>query len=277
MIKAMSKIDHKLRAQTIGASEIAAVIGLSEYKTPLEVWLEKTGRKPPFEGNEHTKRGNLQEDMILTWMDGEISGTIVPNSKPFILEDEIASATPDGFEIDHKARPVAVVECKSTLKRIVTIQDDAPHFWLQCQWQMLVTGVRKAHLAIFGPLVSDYQRFEIEYNEAYCREVLQQATEWWEKHVVGDIPPPPVTEADALTMWPKDDGSTLEADPGFVELTRLYSELNAAKCNLEEQMQEARQRIVIAMGAAERAKFDGKTVCTWKADKNGVRKFKVYA
>lgn len=35
------------RIHSIGASEVAAAVGLSPFKTPLELWQEKTGRKVP--------------------------------------------------------------------------------------------------------------------------------------------------------------------------------------------------------------------------------------
>ncbi|MCX2499574.1 YqaJ viral recombinase family protein, partial [Plesiomonas shigelloides] len=34
-----------IRQQGIGSSDAAAAIGLSRYKSPLTLWLEKTGRK----------------------------------------------------------------------------------------------------------------------------------------------------------------------------------------------------------------------------------------
>lgn len=35
------------RKKGIGASECAIVLGLCKYKSPYELWLEKTGRKEP--------------------------------------------------------------------------------------------------------------------------------------------------------------------------------------------------------------------------------------
>jgi len=49
--------DHEARKRSIGASEIAAILECNENMSPLDVWLVKTVRKPPFEVNEHTKRG----------------------------------------------------------------------------------------------------------------------------------------------------------------------------------------------------------------------------
>ncbi len=42
----MLTLEQKAIRQTgLGATDCAAVMGLSPYKTPYELWLEKTGRK----------------------------------------------------------------------------------------------------------------------------------------------------------------------------------------------------------------------------------------
>ena len=35
-----------VRNKGVGGSDAAVAVGLSQYKSPLELWLEKTGRKP---------------------------------------------------------------------------------------------------------------------------------------------------------------------------------------------------------------------------------------
>src|SRR3954468_14878507 len=50
----------------IGGSDIAAILGLSRYKTPLAVWAEKTGQVEPNEGPEklHLTLGRRLEAVI---------------------------------------------------------------------------------------------------------------------------------------------------------------------------------------------------------------------
>ena len=42
----------KIRAQGIGSSDAAVAVGLSPYKSPLSLWLEKTNRKPAVDLSE---------------------------------------------------------------------------------------------------------------------------------------------------------------------------------------------------------------------------------
>jgi predicted phage-related endonuclease len=49
------------RQKYLGASEIAAVLGIDKWRTPLDIYNSKLGLIAPFEGNNHTERGNRLE------------------------------------------------------------------------------------------------------------------------------------------------------------------------------------------------------------------------
>ena len=42
----------ELRKQGIGGSDTSVVCGISRYKSPVELWLDKTGQLPPQEAGE---------------------------------------------------------------------------------------------------------------------------------------------------------------------------------------------------------------------------------
>ncbi len=55
---------HQARARGLGGSDIAAVLGLSRYRTPYEVWLEKTGQAVQESGeSEPAYWGQVLEDV----------------------------------------------------------------------------------------------------------------------------------------------------------------------------------------------------------------------
>ncbi len=65
MVKMVSTLDPTFdRSTGIGASEVAALLGLDPRKTPLSLWLDKTGNAPPFEGNRFTEMGQRCEPVI---------------------------------------------------------------------------------------------------------------------------------------------------------------------------------------------------------------------
>jgi len=48
----------------IGGSDAPVVCGVSKYKSPLELWSEKTGQHPPKEAGEPAYWGTLLESLI---------------------------------------------------------------------------------------------------------------------------------------------------------------------------------------------------------------------
>jgi len=58
----MINLQH--RKNGLGASESAAALGYSQYQTPLDIYREKLGLAPPFEGNAYTLRGSRLEDIV---------------------------------------------------------------------------------------------------------------------------------------------------------------------------------------------------------------------
>jgi len=268
-------LDHEARKSRIGASEVAAILGHNENMSPLDVWLVKTGRKPHFEGNEHTRRGNRQEAQILQWLSEDLgpSWSVYSNVTTFKYEDsEIAYSTPDGKIASSETEIFeSIAEAKSTLKTIRS-EYEIPLTWIiQTQWQMLCTGLKKCHLAIFGPMVSNYQRFEINYNEPLALELLRQAEEWWQVHIVGDKMPDPINESDCKLLWPTDDGSTIEASQPLYEAIAQYRDLKEFEKQNTKRLEALRQRIVLAIGGAKSVRYAGQFIASYSTDKRGQR------
>ena len=56
---------HEHRAKYRNASEAGAVMGVSPYQTPRELWESKNGMGKPFQGNVATDYGNAMEPKAL--------------------------------------------------------------------------------------------------------------------------------------------------------------------------------------------------------------------
>ena len=117
--------DHwrKLRSQGIGASEVAAVINKNPYKTPYELWMDKTGRNPEFEGNKFTRAGKILEDAIVRFFKEEKPNiNIVPGFEDNILfvdrERPYLRVTPDRVLQFEDIKQTGPLECKNTMMRI---------------------------------------------------------------------------------------------------------------------------------------------------------------
>ena len=275
-------IDHEARKKSIGASEIAAVLGCNRYMSPMDVWLVKTGREAPFTGNEHTRRGQRQEAQIIDWLREELQDEnveILTNFEPISLKDTIATATPDGIIIPFtdsldsilnswmyvagiQLAQCCIVEAKSTLRRVNCVEEiDISHL-MQTQWQMGVTGIPNAKLCLFGPMVSDYQCFDIRFDPELFAKMLKQATEWWERHVVGDIMPEPISADDAARLWPFDNGGVTDISEDIYRKCCRLREVKDQIKTLESEADGLSTEIKIAARDNREIQYAGVKVAT---------------
>lgn len=83
----------KTRDMGIGGSDAAIILGYSSYKSPYQLWMEKTGQAvpPDLSGNQYIYWGHKNEPNIADWFQEETGkkvrklGTLQNRSFPFML------------------------------------------------------------------------------------------------------------------------------------------------------------------------------------------------
>lgn len=176
MLSAAPKLAQVLSNHGVGGSEIAAACGLSKYKSPYGLWLQKTGREPPFAGNVHTRLGQLLEPRARQLYANDTGITVeTPGESMFHPEFDWHRATPDGWNHEDRLHGVQF-KCVGYFvgKRF---KFEIPIEYLaQCQWEMHVAGFNRVDLAVLsGSDELEWERFL--FGEAVDpREIFEKAT-----------------------------------------------------------------------------------------------------
>lgn len=142
---------HQLRGKGIGGSDAGIVMNVSSYKTPYELWEEKTGKvKREFITNEAIEKGNALEPIMFNMFkvfyskEYEVIDTknISLSSKQF----SFLRANLDGALINKQTGQKGVLEIKSTTIRNASMlkkwqKDDLPiTYYFQVLHYLYVTG-----------------------------------------------------------------------------------------------------------------------------------------
>lgn len=186
---------HERRREFVGASEVAAILGLSPYSKPFDVWAVKKGIVEPFKGNEATRLGQTLESSILDHAEGVLGN--LDRDVEVVNETRcgVVRATLDGISHDRH-----VVECKTAGllsghaadwgdEGVVTSSNQVPtHYWVQVQIQLAVADAQRGSIFALLPR-RGICRFEIDRDDAVVSEMLQRVNDWWVKHVVGNQEP----------------------------------------------------------------------------------------
>lgn len=139
----------KLRRKFIGASDAAAVIGISPWKTNVQLWNEKHDPADPVEiSNPNIERGIKSEAHIRELYSIE-SGHPVQDGTGMLLSSvnyPFMSATLDGAAMDDDGNPY-IVEIKSVNWSRHWKKDCPPdYYFVQVVHQLIVTGWERAVL-----------------------------------------------------------------------------------------------------------------------------------
>ncbi len=265
----------KLRQQGIGSSDAAVAVGLSPYKSPLSLWLEKTGRKQPADlsSKEAVAWGTILEPVLAT-VYAQRTGRKVRRVNAVLQHPEHPHllANLDREVIGLPEGP-GILEIKTASYHSGPQWEESVPVAYQCQvlHQLAVTGHAWADVAV---LIGgqDFRIYRIERDDNKIADLLAREADFW-RCVEQDIQPEPDGSADAASalqwLYPQDDGQSVDFT-GSPDLNRLFCELLNVRHTLEEvESQEAnlRQRLQNALGPASCGLFAGGRIA-WKRTKD---------
>ena len=268
----------EVRKGGIGSSDAAAAVGLSPYKSRLELWLEKTGRAAANDDHQGMDDprfwGTLLEPYVAVAYQQKtdqkvrkVNAVLQHPTFPFMLANSDREVVGNA--------DVQILECKTAGEFGSRLwKDGVPEYvQLQVQHQLAVTGKGAADVAVLlcGQKLEVHR---IERDEEVISRLVVLESQFWE-YVVTDTPPPAdgsESAARALRHLYQGNDTTLDftgnADLGntFDALADLDQEI-AAK---ERDAERLKQAIQQAMGDASKAVF-ANGVVTFKRAKDGSR------
>lgn len=225
------------RKKGIGGSDVAAIMGLSPWKSPLEVWLEKTGRAsaPDLSEKESVAMGTELEGDVLemyrrrhpTFRVQRVNAILVDKERPW------AQASLDGITRDPELG-WGVLEIKTGSRESEWKEGVPLHYLTQVTHYLSVTGYPFADVAaLIGDYGLHYHEYRIMRDEDDLRSVVESVDEFWADQVEKDAMPPYVSslasEGKALhELYKRSDGEMEPSDAERTEkLARLVTELTA--------------------------------------------------
>lgn len=228
-------IDWRLkmeRSNFIGGSDIAAVMGLSRYSTPLKIWAEKTGQIEPddLSDKEYVQLGSELEDFIAKKFERKTGMKVRRAPQRYIHKQYPFMAC----QVDRLIEGTdMLLECKnaSAWKEKEWKDEEIPlEYILQVSWQLMITGRKKGYIAVL--IGGNKFKFkEIQADQELFDKMTGVAIKFWQ--MVQDKTPPAATGDDnevLLALYPKSD----EQIQSFEEMNDCIATLQQTKANIKE-------------------------------------------
>lgn len=254
------------RKKGIGGSDAAAIVGLDRYRSAFDVYAEKLGLKQEEPDNEAMRQGrDLEEYVAARFM--EATGKKVRRRNAMLQHPDypFMLANIDRWVVGENAG----LECKTTSVLNPTKFDKGEYpanYYVQCMHYMAVTGAKKWYLAVLV-LNRAFYVFEIERDEDEIKALIKAEKDFWENHVLKQIPPAPDGSESAKEII-KQLYPTTEREStvlfGYEEKIAKYLELEEQIKELTKQQEALKQELQLAMQDAEIGHAQGYVV-EWKA------------
>lgn len=227
------------RKNGIGGSDVASIMGLNKYSSPLNVWLVKTGREesPDLSNNQAVEWGNRLEDVVADKFADEHpelqvrrrNATMVSIKRPW------AFANIDRWVTDGKGN-VGILEVKTVgMRRAADWDNGVPLYYLtQVMHYMSVTGYQYAWVAV---LIGgqEFREYYIERDEADIKAINDAVDTFWRDFVETDTAPALIgndPEANALLSQHSDPSTEFIAM--LDEDVSMLDELQEIKDQMED-------------------------------------------
>lgn len=277
------------RRAGLGGSDMGAILGLSKYRTPVDVWLEKTGRAPGQEETLQMRFGTYAEEFVAQEYCAKTNQAVQRFTKMLhhptapVLGNVDRLVVPAGAKVaSHKGevRTDKLLECKTASAFAAYNADEwgaegtdavPMSYLIQCATYMALTGCSYADLAVlFGN--QEVRIYNLKRDTELETEVIARATEWWNRYVVADIPPAPICDADVRALFPNSTaGKSVEAVEETLTMIEALRKAKAEIMQLEETADTAALAIKALLGDAEALTLNGKPLVTWKSSKPAQR------
>src|SRR3990167_3980232 len=193
----------KERVNYIGASDAAAVLGLSRWRAPLDVWVEKTQTLPPddLSDNFQVKMGNKLEPIVAELFE-EATGKKVHQVKQTIYHPHhpFIAANPDR----RLEGEDAVLEIKTAGGWAAKDWEDEeiPHeVILQVMHQLAVTGKQRGYAAVLIGGNQDFKWKVVERDEKAIQMMMAKEIDFWKTFVVPKVMPSSIKSQDSDTLF----------------------------------------------------------------------------
>jgi len=253
------------RRKGIGGSDVAAILGLSPFKTAFQVYQEKRREIESWEGNETTDWGKRMEPAIRQWYSDTTGRAVrLPDKILYNPQYPFMLASIDGFTDD--PRGVEIKTARSPKGWGAPRTNEIPDYYaVQVHHYMIVTAfpVFDVAVSIGGghPVL-----YEVEADKEISDMIIDTEEAFW-KRVQDGNPPDPVTYSDAVARFGKIKCTgAIRAGAGILRGVNLLHEIRNKKAELEEAEEQIKKELISFLGESADTLIDssGNTILTYK-------------
>ena len=255
------------RKNYLGGTDLAAICGLSPYKTALDVYLDKTSDDITEETSPAMRWGNLLEDVVAKAYseDTGYNVEIEPNTI-YHSEYKFLAANIDRWIGDKEY----VLECKTAgftrCKEWGELgTDQIPESYLiQCAYYASICDVPKVDIAV---LIGgqDFRIYTYNRNKDLEDKIIKIGVNFWHNHIEKRIPPKCVSTRDTFNLFPQSNHHEIVAESNIMEKWEQLKSLKEEEVRIQSTIEKLKTDIQEFMRDYDvLIDSQGNVMATWK-------------
>lgn len=289
-MSAVLSLVERDRSRFLGGSDAAAVMGLSPWSTPFELWQEKTGRARKDPEDPMRKRvlarGQKLEPFI---RDMTIDALRDRGLAVELLKCNERYADPQhpflSCEIDFELKLTGSVEIGGSIVQFdgehinadaksvsgfarkkwgdVDTEDVPIEYAAQFMHGLMVTGRRFCLVAALRSF-DDVDIYWTVRDDETIAGMRPKLVSFWIDHVLADVPPDPVTFDDIKALFPLDNGLAVEATEDIADKVAQLRQVRGSLREFTEAEEALKFDIAEYISPHTRLTYRGADLMTWK-------------
>lgn len=261
------------RTRGLGGSDAAAAIGLSRWKSPFRLFLEKTGQIDRPEANERMQIGLEVEEAIFQMVRKRLEpeGLNLTHNNEFFVSEEypwmLGNIDGDIYDPENDSFGVLEIKFVSPYGREEWTGEDIPQEYLiQLQHYFVVT---ERTWGIMAALIGNERLIikRVEKDEELCQMMIEKEREFWEENVLKNIPPEvdgsSDTEEILNSLYPSAKNESIVLSPNADQIIEELQDLKAKAKELDSEITERENILKQMLGENEAGKASNHWVF-WK-------------
>lgn len=250
------------RRKGIGGSDVAAILGLSPWRTAYQIWEDKTGLAEEQIETPALYWGRLLEDPIRQAYADRTGLTVTKPDRTFTsAEHPFMIANLDGIASDGR-----LVELKTSSRADGWGEegtDEIPEYYMtQVQHYMAVMGVDRTDV---GVLIAgrDFRIYTVLADVELQQMLIGEEARFW-KLVTTNTPPEVSCAADAARRWRTATAKkAIDANASQFAVWQNLCTIRTQIADLQEREDALKAELMSEMQDAVSLKANGKTLASW--------------
>lgn len=267
------------RSLGVGASDAAALLGLSPWKTPLQLFAEKVGHELPVsaEQRERFKWGHRLEPVVAQTFAEETGREIVHDEEMFVqhpdmhhmiahldrvfrFEDDDEGALEckktevykrsDWGVLNNPGEPIAHEIVNGKRVALPNASEIPLNYQVQVQHQLAVSGYPRGSIAVMIGN-SEFAFADVARNQTFIDALMTKIDEFWEYVIKGEMPSYDPQHQDASTLgylFDKYDCGQTTLDHDALGLVEKIHQMEEIKTCAEHTIDESKARLMMMLG-----------------------------